>query len=241
MKTTLVDLIPIVASIAAVIGVYLAYKTIKAQTLIKLLDEWRSKEVYESIVYVHRLRRDWKEREQWSKEQWSGLARRWVRRHANKRLDSSHRIERKLADEWMKRRTASQFLAKMAGLAMGHYLSWNDLFSVVPEVGRLLVVLDPIEREIRDYWQEHEEDPIADWDRPVGKWEFSKLSEKYLEWYEENRPMLEPPVLRLTNGPTPESERRYMKKCVSCDNWMPLASEICGACKARQPEKLGKG
>jgi hypothetical protein len=36
-------------------------------------------------------------------------------------------------------------------------------------------------------------------------------------------------------------DRKYMKKCVSCDNWIPLASEICGACQARQPGKLGKG
>jgi hypothetical protein len=190
MTTTLVDLIPIFASIAAVIGVYLAYKAIKAQTLIKLIDEWRSKEVYESIVYVHRLRRDWKKTGV-AKEEWSGLAREWVRLHADKRPDSSHRIERKLADEWMKRRIASQFLSKMAGLAIGHYLSWDDLFGVVPEVGRLLVVLDPIEREIRDYWQEHEKNPIADWDRPVGKWEFKDLSKKYLEWYEKHRSMLE--------------------------------------------------
>lgn len=52
---------------------------------------------------------------------------------------------------------------------------------------------------------------------------------------------LERPVICLTSEPAHESERRYMKKCVSCDNWIPLASEICGACQARQPRKLGKG
>jgi hypothetical protein len=32
-------------------------------------------------------------------------------------------------------------------------------------------------------------------------------------------------------------ERRYMKQCVSCSNWIPLASETCSACNAKQPER----
>ena len=38
-----------------------------------------------------------------------------------------------------------------------------------------------------------------------------------------------------------DPDRKCMKECVSCGEWIPLASETCGACKTEQPEKLGKG
>ena len=99
----------------------------------------------------------------------------------------------------MKRRIASQFLSKMGRLMMKDYLDSNDLFGVVPEVGRLLVVLRPIEHEIEKFWQEHEKNPIADWDRPVGKWEFDGLWKKYLEWYEKHSSIFEQkPLSSLT-------------------------------------------
>lgn len=99
--------------------------------------------------------------------------------------------EKELANEWIKRRTASQFLSKMGQLLKANYLDSSDLFGVVPEAGRLLVVLGPIEEEITKYWRDHEKNPIADWDRAVGKWEFKDLRQKYIEWYKEHSDILE--------------------------------------------------
>jgi len=42
----------------------------------------------------------------------------------------------------------------------------------------------------------------------------------------------------LPGAKPPKSERRYMKRCVSCRNWIPLASETCSACNTKQPERL---
>lgn len=191
------SVITAIASIVAAVGVYWAFRQtrvaargIKAQALMKLIDEWRSREVYESIAYVHKLRADWKKTDV-PVDEWSGLAREWVRLHADKRPDSSDPNERELAKEWMQRRTASQFLSKMGLLLIKDYLDSDDLFEVVPEVGRLLVVLRPIEDEIKKFWQEQEKNPVADWDRPVGKWEFDDLRKKYLEWCEKHSSIFE--------------------------------------------------
>ena len=37
-----------------------------------------------------------------------------------------------------------------------------------------------------------------------------------------------------------DPDRKCMKECVSCGKLIPLASEICGACQARQPGKLAR-
>jgi hypothetical protein len=38
-----------------------AKKALKAQAFIKLIDEWRSPEMYKAILYINELRRHWKE------------------------------------------------------------------------------------------------------------------------------------------------------------------------------------
>ncbi len=79
----------------------------------------------------------------------------------------------------------------MGQLAENGSLKADDLFRVVPEVGRLLLVLGPIELAIQDHYQYDEKKSIAAWDRPFGKWEFNDLHDKYEEWYLKHSRMLE--------------------------------------------------
>ena len=91
-------------------------------------------------------------------------------------------MQKKLSDGWIKRRTASQFLAKSGSLIEAGYLTPDDFFGVVPETGRLLAVLNPIEIAIREEFSK-EGNRIGEWDHPFPKWEFTKLLERYRTWY----------------------------------------------------------
>ncbi len=106
---TFFSLVAAIGVVVALWQVRLAAKGIQAQTLMKLIDEWRSKKVYKSISYIHRLRSEWKGRQP-DPNQWSNLARRWVDGHAGKKYKLATPYERKKLDkEWMQRRIASQF------------------------------------------------------------------------------------------------------------------------------------
>lgn len=182
-----------IANAATAIGTLLAFaglimvffqlkstqKAIEAQTIIKLIDDWQNPEIYTAIKYIHKLRGQWKE---YPPQEWDELAMRWVKDHANKTPDTSDPAGQELWNEWMWRRTASQFLSKMGLLVSTKMLSSNTLFGVVPEMGRLLAVLIPIEMQISKYWREREKKSIAQWDRPFEKWEFNELWSKYLDW-----------------------------------------------------------
>jgi hypothetical protein len=157
-----------------------AQKALKAQVLMKLCDEWRGLRIYYAMRYVSDLRAKWKDR---PLEEWPTLAEEWVIEHAGKRADSPDPAEKRLGEEWYKRRTASQFLAKMGLLIEQGYLSEDEFFGVDPEVGRQLAVLIPIEKAVQEYWMQRETNPIAAWDKPFPKWEFNQLWTKYELWY----------------------------------------------------------
>jgi hypothetical protein len=89
----------------------------------------------------------------------------------------------KLWQEWIWRRTASQFLAKMGATIQAGYLTPDEFFRVVPEVARQLAVLAPIEIAITEHFLKQGGTPIADWDKPFPKWEFKRLQEDYERWY----------------------------------------------------------
>jgi hypothetical protein len=170
-----------------VAGVFVAYfqlravrKDTKAQVLIKLSEEWRSQAVYEAATYVNRLRTEWRTS---AIKEWPHLAEKWVYSHAGRDPHSAQPEERRLWDEWFMRRTASQFLAKMGSLMRHGYINPNDLFGVVPEAGRLLLVLTPIEIAIAEYWSRKEGTPVAAWDHAMGKWEFKELWQAYQDWW----------------------------------------------------------
>jgi hypothetical protein len=168
-----------VTSSLTVVGIFIAFlqlrtagKNLKAQVLMRLAEDWRSPEIYIAVNYVNRLRAQWRKSPM---EEWPDLATRWVSEHAGRSSRATGQEEVRLWDEWLMRRTASQFLAKMGTLMRQGYIKPDDLFGVIPEMGRLLIVLIPIEIAIREYWSNAESAPIAEWDRPVGKWEFREL------------------------------------------------------------------
>lgn len=163
------------------IQAYAARGAINAQVLMRLFEEWRNPEIYRSVNYVHSLRQEWKRRA--PPAEWRKLAEEWVRAHAGKDPDSKDEQTSDLWKKWKARRTASQFLAKMGALIQAGYLTADEFFRVVPEAGRLLVILWPIEKEIERFWASSESRPLQDWDHPFPKWEFSVLWDAYGPWY----------------------------------------------------------
>lgn len=153
-----------------------SHDALKAQVLLKLFDDWRKLETYDSMAYVNRLREQWKKDSEHG--DWRQLALKWVEDHVNcKEKDNG------LWQEWIWRRTASQFLAKMGALIQAGYLTSEEFFRVDPEVGRQLAVLMPIENAIKERFSAQEGEPIAEWDTPFPKWEFKQLQEDYEAWF----------------------------------------------------------
>jgi hypothetical protein len=176
-----------VPATVVVVGVIIAFRQLrtavrsfKAQVLIRLAEDWRSPEIYRAVIYINDLRGEWKRTS--APRHWPDLAAQWVSEHAGKRPQAGDQ-ENQLWNEWLMRRTAAQFVAKMGALMRQGYISADDLFRVIPEMGRLLAVLIPIELAILEYWSPAEGASIAEWDRPVGKWEFRELWREYQEWY----------------------------------------------------------
>jgi len=53
------------------------------------------------------------------------------------------------------------------------------------------------------------------------------------EYESKLREAIEVPIQRA-QASVSEDDKRYMKACKSCGTWIPLASEICHVCKAKQ-------
>ena len=58
-----------------------------------------------------------------------------------------------------------------------------------------------IEKAIHEYWSQTEKAPIAAWDHPFPKYEFSPLWRRYLRWYQKHES--EKNVLLLPDLPNP--------------------------------------
>ena len=186
----------VIVNILLVVGIAVAYRqlkhsqeTQKAQFLATLTSQWRGQELYSAVNYIHKLRGEWKSH---PVDQWNGLAKKWVEEHAEKDTNSDDPSERTLAEQWVMRRTVSQFLTSLGLLLRSGYLTPDDVFGFIPEVGRLLAVLMPIERAIQRYWECREPSPIAEWDRPFGKLWFNEVWDDYQAWYAKRKPMHNP-------------------------------------------------
>lgn len=176
---TLYEWISIGFDILIIFGIYLAYrqfvearKANKVQVLLKLQEEWRNPEIYKAVAYIHGLRTEWKK---YPTNKWDILAEKWVKKTFQKDTE-----------KWLARRIASQFLAKMGYLVQTGHLTPDELFGVVPEAGRLLIVLMPLDIAIMKFMTQRQGEPITEWDRPFGKWEFNFLWEAYKKWYKKN-------------------------------------------------------
>jgi hypothetical protein len=167
----------LIGVLVAVWAVLQAKEDLRAQTVMKLTDGWRSFEIYDATKYILYLETEFKEycaRPKGSAE-WKVPAEKWVKDHLNQE-------NQKVKEESNMRRTLAQFLSKMGLMAISGYIKWDDLFGVIPEMGRYLAVLVPIELEIVQHWRPKENERIADWDVPVAKWEFTRILEEYIAW-----------------------------------------------------------
>jgi len=154
-----------------------ARRQARANVLLKLIDEWNNRDLYESVRYIHRLRREWKTISP-DGSNWEALAREWVENNVPKDSNPA-------PDNWMKRRRASQFLSKMGYMVKAGYLTRDDLFTTVPEARRLLIVLSPIEREIVRLHSN--EEPLASWDKPFDKMFFDYVQTEFDRWHEDQK------------------------------------------------------
>lgn len=179
--STILQMLTLIGVFGTLSAVWQAKKSLRAQTVMKLVDGWRDPELYSAMVYVNKLRTAWKKSCSpiENSPQWNELARDWVKEH----YQTDDEILRR---EWNQRRQASQFLSKMGLMTMSGYMKSDDLFGVIPEMGRYLMVLTPIEMAIKEI-ADSQEKGCADWDHAAGKWEFNYLWRQYLNWYERNR------------------------------------------------------
>jgi len=158
-----------------------ALRSSRANVLLRMIQEYSSPEVYGAVRYIHQLRREWKAIEP-NPSSWQSLADQWVKDHATAADSADSPEERRRASEWLWRRTASQFVSKMGYMMIKGYVGPDDLFSVVPEMPRLLLVLAPIERAVCEHF-EAIEPAVAEWDAPFDKLVFESIDERYLKWY----------------------------------------------------------
>lgn len=175
-----INFFTLVGVVAAVGQLRAAQDSLKAQTLLRMIDEWRNASNYRAFNYINSLRKAWKE---YPIEEWGNLATSWVAAHANMSLSSDDTAERKLAEEWMMRREASQMISKMGLLVSRKYLEEKDLFGVDPEMGRQMMVIIAIDLAIQDYFRNSEKYSVAPWDTSSPKWELGYLWPKYKKWY----------------------------------------------------------
>lgn len=183
--------------IAAFVSVLIAAKSVRGVALFKLIDGWRSAEVYEAFLYLNELRQEWKK----DGRAICVLANEWVVNHFNADGVSDQEKER-LAKERQQRRCAAQFMAKMHYAVLTGYLKPDQVFAVMPESGRYLAVLAPLEDAINCFFDKKEENEgigwdgnkwgpntnrrISDWDHSCPKWELRSMSEAYEKWF--NKP-----------------------------------------------------
>lgn len=104
----------------------------RANVLLRLLEEWNSKELYQSVRYIHDLRRKWKQQEP-DATLWPILAEKLVSERIDAENNSTDEAKKKLAVEWFQRRLVAQFISRMGNLIKNKYISEEEFFTIVPE------------------------------------------------------------------------------------------------------------
>lgn len=172
------------ATVAFLGGLWLAYREVQggvkavraqqratqAELLMQFNTEWRTSELYESTLYIHRLRDTWTA----GGGSLSELARSWVDEH----VDAT---SGQLKTEWDHRRRLAQFLRHTGYLLIHGYLEPDDVFSVNPEAGRFLEVLIPIENAIIERFGALNARSLTK-SVVARKWELDRLWELYEVW-----------------------------------------------------------
>jgi hypothetical protein len=177
------QLVQVGLQLLVVFGFFLAFQQVlaarrqaRANVLIRMFEEWNEPALYDSVRYIHQLRREWKQADP-SLKTWPALAEAWV----NANIPTGPAT----ADgPWLRRRRAAQFLDKVGYMLHAKYITPDDLFAVVPEASRLLLVLDPLEQAIVKHFRDQEV-PSAEWDRPSSKLYLQHVDKAALLWFEE--------------------------------------------------------
>ena len=178
---TVISGLMLVGIVTAVLQVRAALRISRANVLLRLLEEWNSNDLYQAIRYMHSLRIQWKNSEP-NLERWHELAKEWVRNHINADPNLPDESEKKKVQEWMQRRLVSQFISRMGNLMQSGYIKPSDFFNIVPEVPRLIMVLNPIEQTIMEHFKKAEK-PIEEWDYPFQKIAFDYVKRKHKRWF----------------------------------------------------------
>jgi hypothetical protein len=186
-----------------------ATRSYRAMLLVHLIEEWNKPEMYEAVRYIHELREEWKTKDA-TREQWDCLARRWVSENS----PPYPPLEPGAPNRWMQRRQVSQFISKMGYLMNEKYITRKDLFSVIAEAGRLLIVLDPIERSILHLYHNREKAPLADWDQPFMKVGFDGVWVKYCDWFADWGRLLSAPHVPMRQRLHCEGERPNKRRAI---------------------------
>ncbi len=183
--------IQLVTAVATSMGVLIALvavlrterqitRSLRAQAYLKLADEWRDETLHRHVLRVLDLWEEWRKKA--LKEGKASDATEWLKFTENRAKDwAKNRGDGFLYNR--ERRAVSQFLSKLGPLITNKYLKSEDVFGVVPEMGRLLAVLYPIEIAIQNKEREKAAAGIADWDSPFPKWEFKELWREYFDWF----------------------------------------------------------
>lgn len=167
-----------------------AARSYRSGVLLNLMQQWNDHDFYESVRYIHRLRKEWKEESvggcEWDRkkfinaDRWAS-AKNWVESYAPRSPQAGETISQPPTSEWEHRRKVSQFISMMGYMMKARYLKDSDFFAIIPEVKRLLVILEPIEYWIaKEYGDKYVLD--TDWDRPFGKVGFDYIHSEYINW-----------------------------------------------------------
>jgi hypothetical protein len=171
----LLGLIPAFLTVRSGVGAVRAeQRATQAGLLMHFNNEWRTDTLYESTVFVHRLRDKWSERG----GDLNALADAWVQERIDAPADSV------LSIEWNHRRRVAQFLRHTGYLLVNDYLEPDDVFSVNPEAKRLLEIIIPIENAVINHYSSLNRQTATDW-KVARKWELDRLLEIYDVWFAE--------------------------------------------------------
>jgi hypothetical protein len=188
-------LLTTLAIVVALVSTLIAAKNLRGMALFKLIEGWRSPEIYDAFLYINALRREWKS----DGREIRLLADEWVGKHFTVDGVVLEQENERLTKEKQRRRCAAQFMAKMYYAVLTGYLKPDQVFEVMPESGRYLAVLAPLEDAINRFFEKKEENEsigwdgkkwesdthrrIADWDHSCPKWELRSMTEAYEKWF----------------------------------------------------------
>jgi hypothetical protein len=114
-------------------------------------------------------------------QNWDVLAGNWVEENIQVRRESTIDNGSTHSKDWLHRRDVAQLLSQMYLFLSSNYILDDDLFGLIPEAKRLLIVLIPIEKAIIEKFSLTEESIGVKWDIPVSK-KLVELEKRYDQW-----------------------------------------------------------